>query len=300
MAAKGCKPIQRCGQRVYQVIPGSLRGLSQIMLQANAWTGLCFLAAILWYMPLLGISALLGSALGFLIARWRRMDGVEQGLYGFNAALIALALAHTPRTTPWEIVWVVPAAVLGILLATLVSSWLIRRRVPIFTAPFVIIVWLILFPLVDFGYVPAFEANGHSATATPVHWLHMLCWSFGQVMFLGDSVSGLLVLLGLLIGNWRAALWAGAAALLASCYGYWSEWPTDQIAQGLFGYNAVLTAIALMGILWYWRIAGVLISCLIMHGFLWVDWPPLTAPFVLASWLMLAAFRLRALGNPAP
>lgn len=266
----------------------TLRGLSQIMLQSNAWTGVLFLAGIAWLSLPMALATVAGSLCGSLWAKWRRYPAEEitDGLYGFNSALIALAMVQVPRTSALEISLVVLATAAGIVVAAILARLARKQNVPVFTAPFILVVWILLLPLLDPSLLPAF-AEKPAETVLALHFGLAVAWGFGQVMFLNATVSGIFVLVGLALSNCKTALWAAGAALMAALFAGVAGWPHESISQGLFGYNAVLTAIALMSLAWPWRMAGVLGSCLIMHGFLSIGWPALTAPFVLASWLAL-------------
>ncbi len=268
------------------VVTTALRGLGQIILQQRVIAGVLFLAAICWHSPVMGLAAILGSLVGSGWAWWRSYPAVEvgSGMYGFNAALIALAVVQVPRTSLIEVLLVILGAAVCIVIATIVTAVLLRRGVPVYTAPFVIIVWLQLGVLMDVGLVPAFAAGG-SAVEGGIHWPDSILWSFGQIMFLNDSISGILILAGIAIASPKAALWGVGAAVGSALFAVLAGWEAGLISQGLFGYNAVLVAIALLRVPWLWRIGGIVLSCLIMHGMLTLGWSPLTAPFVISAWL---------------
>lgn len=244
----------------------------------------------------MALMAIAAASLATPMAAWKGAVDWDKGLHGFNAALIGLAVAQVPHATWRDMLLVGLAGLAAVVLATAVTVLLIRKKFPVFTAPFVVATWILLAPLMDLGLLPAF-AEAPAGADHHMVWHQMLFWSFGQIMFLNDSISGALVLCGLAVSSPRAALWACAAATLAALFGVLAGWPHGLISQGLFGYNAVLTCVALMPLAWGWRMAGVLISCILMHGFLAAGWPALTAPFVLSSWIvLLAAHSLRRAG----
>ncbi|CAG9269297.1 Eukaryotic-type low-affinity urea transporter [Burkholderia cepacia] len=111
-----------------------LRGIGQIVLQANALTGTLLLAALALTDLRLACAALLGSAAASMTAVLTgavRHD-VEQGLHGFNGALAALALmSRGPR-----------AALAGAALAALIQWLTMRAGIPVFTAPFALASWV--------------------------------------------------------------------------------------------------------------------------------------------------------------
>ena len=85
---------------------------------------------------------------------------------------------------------------------------------------------------------------------------------------------------------------------------YHHDSPEEVAALGLYGYNATLAAVALF----LWRrslippLLGILISVPLTEYFPMLGLPALTAPFVLATWLVLALgwLEARLFGPPAP
>jgi len=70
------------------------RGIAEVFLQDNLWTGVVFAIAILVNSRTCFVFALLGSALGGMTALVLGADGaaIYHGLYGFNAVLTGIAL----------------------------------------------------------------------------------------------------------------------------------------------------------------------------------------------------------------
>lgn len=115
------------------------RGLGQVMFQSYWLSGLIFFAALLVSSTKLAIWAVIGSGGGMLIAR---VLGYAEGTlliggYGFNAALVAIALAQRYQTKHYLIF-------LGILLSVLFSQALTLLAIPALTAPFVLVSWIIV------------------------------------------------------------------------------------------------------------------------------------------------------------
>jgi urea transporter len=127
----------------------------------------------------------------------------------------------------------------------------------------------------------------------------------GQVMFQGSLWTGLLFLVGIAISDRRHAAWVLAGSIVGMLLAWHQAAQTtraidperlvdralyDNIALGLYGYNATLAAIALF----LWRrsvippVLGMLLTVPITELFPLFGLPALTAPFVLATWLVLA------------
>jgi urea transporter len=125
----------------------------------------------------------------------------------------------------------------------------------------------------------------------------------GQVMFLGHPLAGALIAAGLLIADRRAFCWA----LLASVAGMgWSLLHHDFYTAllGLGGYNAVLAALAFSSQRqqpWL-PLLGIASALLLTPMFAAVGLPTMTAPFILACWLIRTAAQVlgKAMGARAP
>ncbi len=115
------------------------RGLGQVMFQSYWLSGLIFFVALLVSSYKLAIWALIGSGTGLLIARTL---GYSEGTlliggYGFNAALVAIALAQRYQGKHYLIF-------IGILLSVLLSQALTLLAIPALTAPFVLVSWIVV------------------------------------------------------------------------------------------------------------------------------------------------------------
>ena len=106
-------------------------------------------------------------------------------------------------------------------------------------------------------------------------------------MFLGHPLAGAMIAAGLLIADRRAFCWA----LLASVAGMgWSLLHHDFYTAllGLGGYNAVLAALAFSSQRrqpWL-PLVGIGLALLLTPVFAAIGLPTLTAPFILAGWLI--------------
>jgi urea transporter len=125
-----------------------------------------------------------------------------------------------------------------------------------------------------------------------------------QVMFQASLLTAVLFLVGIGLGDWRhAALVAGGSVVgvLAASYHITPElevldperlvtrFLSENISLGLYSYNATLPAVALF----LWRrslipaLLGSLLSVPLTEWVPKLGLPALTAPFVLATWLVL-------------
>jgi urea transporter len=268
------------------------RGIGQVFFQENALTGALFALGIVLSSPLMAIGAILGSAIGAFTARVLKYDEAEvsAGIYGFNSALVGIATWFFFQPG------VASAALLvgGCIVAAPVT-WLMRRHVPFptYTTPFILTTWVLYFLGPVLGAAPV----GPGGPPTAAGFAEAVAHGVSQVMFQASLWTALLFLVGIALNDWEHALWVVAASLIGLLVGIYHHASADEVAGlGLYGYNATLAAIALF----LWRrslippLLGILISVPLTENFSMVGLPALTAPFVLATWLVLALGWLEA------
>lgn len=267
-------------------------GFSQIFLQRNPLCGLLCLLAILFTAPALLGGALLGGVAGLLTAQRRGYAKADRqaGLFSYNGVLLGLLLS---LYFPWSALLPPLIIAAGGLSAMITQQWLKRVRVsqylPAYTAPFVGLGWLLLCFATPSTNAHLIEINTLNILAAPLKGL-------GQVMFLGHPLAGAMIAVGLLIADRRAFCWA----LLASVAGMgWSLLHHDFYSAliGLGGYNAVLAALAFSSqrqkpwLPWL-PLIGITSALLLTPVFAAIGLPTLTAPFILACWLIRAGNRV--------
>ncbi|WP_260961680.1 urea transporter [Pseudomonas citri] len=265
-----------------------LNGFSQVFLQRHPLCGLLCLLAILLTAPAQFGGALLGGVAGLLTAQRRGYAKADRqaGLFSYNGILLGLLLS---LALPWSALLPPLIIAAGGLSAMLTQQWLKRSRgprcLPAYTAPFVGLAWLLL----NFNLPPS-PATPIEMTIPNLLAAHLS--GLGQVMFLHQPLAGALIATGLLLANRRAAAWA----LCGSAFGLAFAWLQQENAQalsGLGGYNAALVALALSQPAcrpWV-PLAGIVLALLLAPGFSALGLPPLTAPFILACWLVHATDR---------
>ena len=154
------------------------------------------------------------------------------------------------------------------------------RSIPAYTSPFVAIGWVLLVFAEPSAPAASIDLNTANVLAAELR-------GFGQVMFLDHPLAGALIASGLLLADRRAFCWA----LLASAIGLGSSLlhhDTSAALLGLGGYNAVLAALAFSSQRrqpWL-PLAGIGLALLLTPVFAAMGLPTLTAPFILACWLI--------------
>jgi urea transporter len=268
-----------------------LNGLSQVFLLRHPLCGLLCLLAIGWGAPHMLGGVLLGTYSGWLTAKRRHypIPDFNSGLYGYNGAVLGLLLSA-------KLAWS-PLLPLLIIISSGLSSiglnhWLRHNRKrtswPAYTAPFVQLSWLLL------AFSGPLQLTASAATERPLYnplfvdLALAVLRGLSQALLVNGALSCALICLDLWLANRRLALWAliGASLglLLASLMGQYGD-----AMQGLYGFNAALTAIVLRH---QQRRAGWILSGILLATLLQLSWPhlglnqPLTTPFILSCWLL--------------
>ncbi len=272
-----------------------LRGIGQVMFQNNIYSGILFLGGIFYNSWLLGVAAVLGTLISTATAqilKYPKQD-IQNGLYGFNETLTGIAVFCFFEVN----VMTVSALVLGAFLATPLSHFL-KKLISPFTAPFVIVTWFLIYSLLFLIKVPLLSAT--APTETHLQISSALANSFGQVMFQENIITGILFLLAIFINNKLMALYALFAGILGSLSGWVFGESFANINSGLMGYNAILCAIALCGKKrsdFLWITGAIILSTFLNIVLAKTGVITLTAPFVLATWIILTLQNLQINGQ---
>lgn len=278
------------GQVVWYVT-AVVRGIGQVMLQRSVWAGVLMLAGLAvgaWQMAL---AALAGSGAGIACARLIGCDrqDVGDGLYGFNGALVGLAVAVYFSFSAMS----VSLLFCGVFLATGLTRWFVGRQLPGLTAPFILSVWLLLAMRTVLMVSGGAESSGMMQAEPEVTRALALSWA--QVMFEGSCLwTGALFFMGVLVGSPLKALYGIAAAALPFLLAWCPEVDVASVNDGLLGYNAVLCGIALGERTWcsaWWTLFAVVLSVILQVTGMHAGVPTLTAPFVLSVWMTMGVRR---------
>jgi urea transporter len=265
-----------------------LNGFSQIFLQRQPLCGLLCLLAILIGAPALLGGALLGGVAGLLTAQRRGYPKAERqaGLYSYNGVLLGLLIS---QHFAWSALLPPLIIACGGLGAILTRQWLKHATrpdaLPAYTVPFVGLGWLLL------GTVP--QSTFALSEPDPLAVLAAPFTGLAQIMLLDQPVAGALIALGLLLANRRAALWALTGAVSGVLIALLMN-ETSSALLGLHSYNPALAALALSQARrqpWL-PLLGILLAVILTPGFAALHLPALTAPFILACWLVRASQRL--------
>ncbi|MBS1948490.1 MAG: urea transporter [Bacteroidetes bacterium] len=260
------------------------RGIGQIMLQGNAATGMLILAGIFYGSVLMGIAAFIAAACGAITAKLLRYDRkeLETGLYCFSPALAGAAfiLFFKPVLIVWGFIAMASAA------TAVVQHFFIMKKIPVFTFPFVLVTWAMLY-LVKY-FCPAIMVGTASTTVGVSHNFLFAIRGFGQAIFQSNVLSGSVFFIAIFISSPAAAIYGLAGAIVSAIFSFCFFVPVGDVAMGLFSYNAVLCAIAFAGNKIedaVCALISVLLSASIGLLMFKHNLPQLTFPFVIASFI---------------
>jgi urea transporter len=301
------------------VVDTLLRGIGQVMFQNNPLTGLLFLVGIFVNSFKFGGAGLLGLAASTLAAHLLGADRalIRAGLFGFNGILVGIALAFFFEFDLLLAVYIVLGAAVSTIVMMALSNLLTPWDMPALTAPFVLTAWLLLFAVYQFGFLHPTEliapatpdpaaavqtalrelATGTGGLTAP-NLAHGFFRGVGEVMFQDNLLTGVIFLVAIAVNSRISAAFAvlGSAVGLLTALVLGGDGFTAY--HGLYGFNAVLCAIALGGLFFVltWRSALYALLAVVFSVVAFaaiavllspIGMPALTAPFVLTTWLFL-------------
>ncbi|MDN4608431.1 urea transporter [Sporosarcina highlanderae] len=287
----------------------TMRGISQVFLIGNWVTGLLILAAITITSFKLGLMAFLSAAIGTLFGRLGggHPVSVERGLYGYNPMLTGMALfLFLEGPVSWGIA-LFGAAVSAAFTAS-VMRFLQPAGMPTLTFPYIVTTWLLMLSSYKFEafkvtdkLVPQHLSDWKLEIAGEIHWLSAFLDGAGQIFFLQGILAGLLLFLGIFVADWKMGLYAIAGNFIGMFTAYILGGEHTLIDAGLYGYNAILTALA-VGVVFRdganrLSLYSTMISCVLTVVFIGsVDTillpfglPALTMPFALSTSIFIGA-----------
>jgi urea transporter len=280
------------------------RGIGQIWFQENALTGALVVLGIAICFPVQAAGIVVGSAIGCALAWGLKYDRGEvlAGIYGFNPALVGIATFFFFQPGAISVGLMAAGCVVATVLTRLMRGYV---PFPTYTTPFIVTTWVLYLAGKAMGAAGADAAANLVPTPAVSAGVESILHGIGQVMFQASIWTGLLFLAGIAISNREHAGWVLIASVLGMVVVSYhldaAERALDperlierdqfeNVRLGLYGYNATLAAVAL----YLWRrslilpLLGIVLSVPLTELIPRLGLPALTAPFVLATWTVLA------------
>jgi urea transporter len=292
----------------------SLRGASQVFFQNNALTGFIILAAIFWGGHASGnLGVAYGAVVGLVVASFTAIllnsdrNALKQGLFGFNGVLVGAALptflAHRPLMWAYLILGAAVSTVATLAVTNVVKNW----GVPGSTAPFVFTTWLLLLAAYSLAKIPVasmapptlpgakFAAELHLSGSTLGS---ILAKNVSQVYLVENVVTGVLFVVAIAVSSLRSAAFALVGSMVGLLVAALFGASGVAINAGLYGFSAVLTAIAVGAVFnppsfrvtIYAIVATVftvIVQAALNTAMSPLGIPTLTFPYVLTMWFFL-------------
>lgn len=289
--------------RVLNGVAAVLRAIGQIFFIADWRTGAFITAGVAVYSPTAAVFMVVG-AIAQILGSWAEKEDPEdrrEGVAGFNGALIGVVSWVLAPTVQVAILLTVlggfaVAPIFRLVERIFAHPVLARIGFPVSTAPFCLLAtgMFLLMPV-------------HPAAADPTSiddafggfGLGILN-GFAEVVLADGPLTGLLILIGLLIGAPINALTGIIGCVVATMAAELLVGPNDA-STGMFTYSAILTAIALgsvflssrsVGERLAWALAGALLSVGVTMVMRNIHGPVYTWPFLVSMWVVMgfAAF----------
>jgi len=200
------------------------------------------------------VGVIVSTLMAFMLRLDR--DTIRNGIFGYNGMLVGAALATfgdmDASPWPWAIAVIIFSALTTVLMNTFGVWWAKTVKTPPLTLPFIIatLVCLVLAKSLPFLGLNLPTASD-SATLQTLNFSDLgasLAIGIGQVFLVGNLLPGLLIVLAIGLCSPLGAGVGLLGALLGLVVSLILQAPLNSVYAGLWGYNAVLTAMALGGV----------------------------------------------------
>lgn len=128
-----------------------------------------------------------------------------------------------------------------------------------------------------------------------VGFLQIALRGIGQVMFQEHVGTGLFFLIGIAVASPMMALGAIIGTIIGPVVAFAMRFNSNDIRNGLYGFNPVLVGIAIMfhlkpvaALSWIFLVLGCVLATFLTHWMRkYLPFPTYTAPFIVATWIAL-------------
>ena len=297
--------------RAIEFLDSVFRGIGQVFFQSNTYAGVLFLCGIFYNSTSFGFAALFGTVISTATAIFFQADisKIKSGFFGFNGALTAIGMMFFLQPSAISLSYLILASVASTVLMAATMRLLESLKLPTLTAPFVFTTLCFLMASARFGRLQTTDLLPNARLPQTAHvegivtattFCEGLLHGLSQVFFQENLITGILFLIGLFVSSRRCFTMALIGSALGNAYAWLLGASEPAIRSGAFGFNSVLTAIALGSVFlkptkmaFAYSILGTVLTTVtfaaISAAFEPIGMPAMTLPFVLVTWLFFTA-----------
>ena len=301
-------------QPVTDFVNYTLRGIGQVIFVNNPVSGALILLALfvqsagVGWLGLLGVISSTAAALVLSLDR----GAIRNGIYGYNGLLVGAALATfgdlETGAVGWAIATVFFAALTTVLMNTAGVWWAKRFRSPPLTLPFNLAT-LVCLALAQAFFPDALSSAAAADVTVISSWQGLIAampTSFGQVFLADQLIAGGLILLAVAICTPLGAAVGLLGGLVGTLTGLLLDVPVGPLSLGLWGYNGVLSAMAIGGVFYAPTGRSVLVGMVaallsaLVGGLLGLIFAPLGLPALTLPFCFVTTFAFVQLARSLP
>ena len=244
-----------------------LNSYSQVFFSTN--TALAIILLLISFFDLwLGVSALISVLVANTVAYVSGYDrySIIKGLYGFNSLLTGLAIATFFAPSWRALLLVILVAILTLFISIVLQGILSKYGLPYLSLPFLFAIWMILLGLSDFSNLGislrGIYTHNKLYSLGGIHLVNIYDFltnlqfpaglktyflSLSAIFFQYNLLVGLAIAFGLLLYSRHLFLMSFIGFYLAYWFYQFIGVPVEKLNYTYFGFNYILTAIALGG-----------------------------------------------------
>eukprot|EP00941_MAST-03F_sp_MAST-3F-sp1_P005834 g5834.t1 len=304
------------------------RSIGQVAFCDNPWSGLIILIAMLMAESMQGpvvygvCATIIANLFAWALFGSEGREAVRHGIHGFNGFLVGLALpifvnptnSWSGFTPDFDMLFAITmlsffTVVLGAALNNVTTKY---WKTPVFTLPFNIATLLFLFMSenkashfnVNMDLIQpsplslTYEQDANKTSFNPENFFVGLFKGVSEIYIVDSGIAGFMMIIAILLYSRISAVAAVIASVLGMIVGTILGTYTDTVALGLWGYNPILTVIALWGVFIVPTAKGAMVAlfaacmcCFVQSCLMRVlaPWglPVLTLPFVLTTMIFM-------------
>ncbi len=237
---------------ILNFIKSILAGFAQIAFNSNIIAGILMIIATWLASPVQAVSGVLAVMIATLTAKFYRVpqEQVREGIYGFNAALVGIALpivVFPGESISWMLLsFSAIGGCASVFLTAILRSVFAKWNLPALSLSYCIIISV-------FSFLHSIMTAGTSTE----RMMSEEVWSIreifaaslsgmAQVLWVAAPVSGIIFLAAVCLVSRKDA----AATVIGTMVGTFAAiligLPKDTVMSGIYGYNAVLLMLVLM------------------------------------------------------